>query len=94
MAPSASSGEGRDRDDGPGVLAPPGAFTDMRSTADDRARFGMSTPPEQTGPASGTVAQRITKNCASRENGGKKKRPLRGVGPAMLSLAGCEKHSA
>ena len=53
-----------DRDDEPGVLAPPEAFTDMRGTADDRARFGMPTPPEQTGPASAAVARRITKSCA------------------------------
>ncbi len=53
-----------DRDDEPGVLAPPEAFTDMRGTAADRARFGMPTPPEQTGPASAAVARRITKSCA------------------------------
>ncbi|MCY4506560.1 MAG: hypothetical protein OXG35_06325, partial [Acidobacteria bacterium] len=53
-----------DRDDEPGVLAPPEAFTDIRGTADDRARFGMPTPAEQTGPASAAVGRRITKSCA------------------------------
>ena len=53
-----------DRDDEPGVLAPPEAFTDIRGTAEDRARFGMPIPPERTGPASAAVARRITKSCA------------------------------
>ena len=53
-----------DRDDEPTVLGPPEAFTDMRGTADDRARFGLPTPPEETGRASGAIARRITKSCA------------------------------
>ena len=53
-----------DRDDEPAVLGPPEAFTDMRGTADDRARFGIPTPAEETGPASAAIARRITKSCA------------------------------
>ena len=52
------------RDDEPSVLGPPEAFTDMRGTADDRARFGISTPAAETGPASAAIARRITKSCA------------------------------
>ena len=53
-----------DRDDEPAVLVPPEAFADMRGTAHDRARFGIPTPAEETGPASAAIARRITKGCA------------------------------
>ena len=53
-----------DRDREPAVLGSPEAFTDMRGTADDRARFGIPTPAEETGPASAAIARRITKSCA------------------------------
>lgn len=54
----------RDRDAEPTVLAPPEAFTDLRGSARDRARFGIATPRDRTGRASSTIERRITKSCA------------------------------
>ena len=54
----------RNRDAEPTVLGPPQAFGELRGNARDRARFGIATPADRTGPRSATVARRIAKSCA------------------------------
>ena len=48
----------------PTALGPPDAFGELRGNARDRARFGLATPPDKTGPKSPAVARRIAKSCA------------------------------
>ena len=45
-------------------LAPPQAFDAENSNADIRAECGLTTPPEETGPHSRTVRNRIARSCA------------------------------
>ena len=54
----------RDRNAEPTALGPPEAFGDFCGNSRNRARFGIETPPDKTGPKSAAVSRRIAKSCA------------------------------